>query len=168
MSGGKNDQGDMSLSAIILGMILIFGLVWAGTAYAEIVLIPWKALRLFELAITFQWGSLMKLWHADIVTYDQRFDYVNDRVWFAARFLAIPMAYFTFKALKSVNLGWNMEDHLQVLNQRFRWLSLVVEMPKGIQLMKKFPFFKISLAPNYLDADFPEGIEPLDFFATSL
>lgn len=163
--GGKQDQGDMSLSVIVLALLAIFGLIWAITAYAEIVLIPWKGIRLMELALSFQWGTLIKLWDANIVTYDQRFDYVNDQVWWAARFLAIPMAYFTFKAFKSVNFMWNMENHIQVIYARFRWLSLVVEMPKGIQFMKKFPFVRVSLEPNYLDVSFPEGIEPLDFFA---
>lgn len=161
----KNDQGDATLSVIVFGMLILFGMLWAVTAYSEIILIPWKALRLTELALSFQWGTLMKLWNANINTYDARFDYINERVWFASRALAIPMVYFTFKAFKSVNFMWNMEDHLQVIYQRFRWLSLVVELPKGIQFTKKFPFVRLSIVPNFLDFEFPEGIEPLDFFA---
>lgn len=163
--GGKNNQGDMSLSVIIILLLLLFGLIWAVTAYSQIVLIPWKGVRLFELAISFQWETMVKLWHASVVTYDERFDYVNDRVWNAARFLSIPMAYLTYRAFKSVNFGWTMENHLPVIFGRFRWLSLVVELPKGLKVEKKFPFFKFSAEPNYLDVDFPDGIEPLDFFA---
>ncbi len=165
MSGG-NQQNDMSLSAVVFIMVILFVSVWAVSAYSAAILIPWKYLRMLELGVSFQWGTLVKLWQSDITTYDARFDYVNERVWFAARFLAIPMAYFAFKALQRVNMGWTMEDHLQVLFTRFKpWLSLVVQMPKGLQLTKKPPFIKMDLMPNFLDPEFPEGIEPLDYFA---
>lgn len=167
MSGnGKNDQGDMSLSIIVILMVCLFGIVWVIMEYSAIVLIPWKILRLFELGISFQWVTFQKLLNANITKYEHpAFSYVNERVWFAARFLAIPMLYLTFRAFKSVNFMWNMEDQLQVLFQRFRWLSVVVEMPRGLHVTKKFPFIKFTIAPTYLDPDLPAGIEPLDFFA---
>jgi len=161
---GKGDQGDLSLSAVAFFMILLAVLVWAVYAYSAAMLVPWKALRLVELALSFQWGLMIDLWNANITTYDRRFDYVNDRVWIAARFLAIPMGYFAFKALKNAHFLWQMDDHLQVLYGRFKWLHMIMTMPRGFVFRKKFPFFIFEMAPTFLDVYFPEGEEPLDYF----
>jgi len=160
----KNNQGDMSLSFIVLGILLLFGLVWAASAYSEYILKLWKALRLVELAISFQWTLLTQLWNAEIVTYDARFDFVNERIWSIYKWLAIPMGYFAWKAANRVHSNWTMEDHLQVLYGRFPWLHIVFTKPQGVSFKKTFPFIKVSLLTTYNDVEFPEGVEPLDYF----
>ena len=162
---GKQNQGDMSLSAIVAAIVALVAFIWAVDHYSAQILIPWKAIRLVELAFSFQWELMGKVWNSSITTYDKKFEYVNASVWSAYKWIAIPMGYFVYRAAKSVNFLWTMEDHLQVIYGRFRWISIVMDLPKGIHIVKKFPFIKIAIMPEYLEVDFPEGVEPLDYFA---
>ena len=161
---GGGEQGDQGLWFAFMFLALVFGGMWAFSHFSAYVLIPWKWVRMAELAVTFQWDTLGKLWASNITTYDQRFDYVNDRAGLALRWLALPLGYFAWKAMQTQRMGWSMENHLEVLFERFRWLSLIMDKPVGLTWSKKFPFVSADFKVNYKSVKFPEGVEPLDFF----
>lgn len=161
----KNNQEDMSMHAAAFFIILILIAWWAVGHFAEALLVPWKYLRAFELAISFQWELLGKMWNYNFKSYGKAFDATNEAVWSVAKYLCIPMAFIAWKAMLKVNLNWAMEDHLQVLYQRFRWLEVTFRPPGGFSFTKKFPFVKLDLMATFHDVEFPHGIEPLDYFA---
>jgi hypothetical protein len=161
----KNNQEDMSLSVIVFICILLGAIIWAVSAFAPQVLVPWKWIRAAELAVTFQWETLSKMWAYEFKEYGKAFNYVNEQVWDVLKWLCIPIGYSAWKAAQQVNLNWTMEDHLQVLFGRFRWLNVVMRVPSGIGLSKKFPFVTFDMFVTYTNVEFPIGLEPLDYFA---
>lgn len=168
MSKGSGGQApDNSLSYIVALVVLIFVGYWAFDKYQWAILIPWKWLRVTELALTGQFDMVMKIINFNFTEFGIHYEYVNQRVYIAFRILTVfvilhAVYYFRMNAKP----GWSMEEYLYSIYNRFAWLAVVYDPPKGLSLKKSFPFIAFEFAHKYTDVEFPEGVEPLTYLAT--
>ena len=159
---GSNE--DFSFTIIMTIMIVLMAIGAFFIYKADMVLIPWKYIRAAELAATFQLETLSKMWNYSFTSYNAAFDFVNERVWNAYRWLGVPIIVIGLIKMTKVNFNWTMEDTLAVGYQRFKWLQLVFVPASGIRLIKKFPFISIDLAHSFPKVELPNGVDPIDYF----
>lgn len=164
MSGKQGSNEDFSFTVIIVIMIAIMAVAMFFMYKADLVLIPWKFLRAAELAATFQFETLSKMWAYNFTDYNKAFDHVNERVWMVYRWLGIPVLVIGLMKLLKVNFMWSMEDTLAVGYNRFKWLKLVFKPADGLVFSTKFPFITFKLKHDFPKVDWPDGMEPIDYF----
>lgn len=162
----QQNSPDHSLSIVVVIIALMMLGAWLVQDQPWIFLLPWKYLRVAELAGTFQFTLMHQVLEHDFIAFDDKVAFVNSRVAFVFRggcALLLLHALYYFKM--SLQPAWSMEAYLDGVYNRFRWLEVVYHSPKGIGFKKTFPFVTVDLKHSYPDVEFPIGMEPMDYYA---